>query len=96
MRVVYRIAAGRDIGEARAWYEAERAGRGIHFQQAVQALEYLIGAHPEAFPVVSGAVRRALVARFPYAIYYQPLDAETLEAIVCLHTPSATGYLAQA
>jgi len=86
MRVVYRVAAGRDIGMARAWYEAERPGRGRRFQLAVEALVQVIGEHPEAFPVVQGSVRRALVSRFPYALYYQPLDDETVEVIACLHT----------
>lgn len=72
MRVVYRLVAGRDIGEARAWYEAERLGRGLRFQHAIEGLERLIGDHHEAFPVVTGKVRRALVSHFPYALYYQP------------------------
>ena len=91
MRVVYRLAAGRDIAEARAWYEAERLGRGVRFERSVEALAQLIAAHPEAFPVVHGVVRRALVSRFPYAIYYQPIDAETLELIACLHTRRRPG-----
>lgn len=71
MRVGYRLAAGRDLGEARAWYEAERVGRGVRFQRSIEALERLIAEHPEAFPVVRGSVRRALVSRFPHALYYQ-------------------------
>ena len=86
MRVVYRLAAGRDIGKARAWYETERASRGSRFQLAVEALVQVIEEHPEAFPVVQGTVRRALLSRFPYALYYHPLDDETVEVIACLHT----------
>jgi plasmid stabilization system protein ParE len=91
VRVVYRLAAGRDIGEARTWYQAERTGRGDEFQRSVEALERLIAAHPQAFPVVKAGVRRALVARFPYAVYYQPVDAETVEIIACLHTRRRPG-----
>jgi len=86
VRVVYRLAAARDIGKARAWYETERPGRGGRFQLAVESLVHVIGEHPEAFPVVRGKVRRALVSRFPYALYYQLVDDETLEVIACLHT----------
>jgi len=91
VRVAYRLAAGRDIGEARAWYEAERTGRGGEFQRSVEALQRLIAEHPQAFPVVTGLVRRALVARFPYALYYQPVDADTIEIIACLHTRRRPG-----
>ena len=91
MQVVYRLAAGRDVGEARAWYEAEPPGRGLRFQLALETLERLIADHHEAFPLVGGRVRRALVARFPYAVYYQPLDADTVEVIACLHTRRRPG-----
>jgi plasmid stabilization system protein ParE len=86
VRVVYRLAAGRDIAGASAWYETERPGRGARFEAAVQVLEQLIGEHHEAFPIIRGQVRRALLTRFPYALYYQPVDAETVEIIACLHT----------
>jgi plasmid stabilization system protein ParE len=91
VQVVYRLAAGRDVGEARAWYEAARPGRGLRFQLAVEAPERLIADHHDAFPVVGGPVRRELVARFPYALYYQPLDADTVEVIACLHTRRRPG-----
>ena len=86
MQVVYRLVAGRDIAEARRWYDAKRVGLGRQFRQAVRVVELLIRAHPDAFPKVNGEIRRVLVTRFPYAVYYQRLDAATLEIIACLHT----------
>ncbi len=86
MQVVYRLAAGRDIAEARRWYEAQRQGLGGQFRQAVRTLEKLITTHPDAFPKVHGEVRRALVTRFPYALYYQRLESDVLEILGCLHT----------
>ncbi len=86
MQVVYRLVAGRDIAEARRWYDAKRVGLGREFRQAVRVVESLIKAHPDAFPKVHGEIKRVLVTRFPYAVYYQRLDAGTLEIIACLHT----------
>lgn len=86
MQVVYRLAAGRDIAEARRWYEAKRGGLGLEFRQAVRLVESLVKKHPDAFPRVHGDVRRVLVTRFPYAVYYQRLDADTVEILACLHT----------
>ena len=86
MELVYRLAAGRDIAEARRWYESQRIGLGREYRQAVRIVESLIKAHPDSFPRVHGDVRRALVTRFPYAVYYQRLDADTVEIIACLHT----------
>jgi len=87
VQVVYRLAAGRDIAEARRWYDGKRMGLGREFRAAVRVVvESLVKEHPDSFPRVHGEVRRALVTRFPYAIYYQRLDAGTLEIIACLHT----------
>jgi hypothetical protein len=71
VELVYRLAAGRDIAEARRWYESQRIGLGREYRQAVRVVESLIKAHPDSFPRVHGDVRRALVTRFPYAVYYQ-------------------------
>jgi hypothetical protein len=76
VHVVYRLAAGRDIAEARRWYDAKRVGLGGEFRQAVRVVETLLQKHPDSFPRVHGEVRRALVTRFPYAVYYQRLDAD--------------------
>ncbi len=86
MQVVYRLVAGRDIAAARRWYDAKRVGLGREFRQAVRVVESLIRAHPEAFPKVYGEIRRVLVTRFPYAVYYQQLGASSIEIIACLHT----------
>ena len=86
MELVYRLAAGRDIAGARRWYESQRIGLGREYRQAVRVVESLIKAHPDSFPRVHEDVRRALVTRFPYAVYYQRLDANTVEIIACLHT----------
>jgi plasmid stabilization system protein ParE len=90
---VYRLTAARDLAEARRWYEARRPGLGGEFRQAVRAVEDLLTRHPDAFPRVHGAVRRALVPHFPYAIYYQRLDADVLEIVACLHTSRRPGAL---
>jgi plasmid stabilization system protein ParE len=39
---------------------------------------------PERFPVVRGTCRRALLRRFPYAVYFVP-TAEVIQVIACLH-----------
>ena len=91
MQVVYRLAAGRDIAEARRWYDARRLGLGAEFRQAVRAVENLLATYPDAFPQVPGEIRRALVRRFPYAIYYQRLEADVGDRGVPPHEPSTRG-----
>ena len=67
--IVFRPQAEDDALEARAWYEARRAGLGKEFGMAVDELVSRIAANPLAFPLVHKETRRAVLSRFPYAIY---------------------------
>ena len=68
--VILRRVAQMEFDAAADWYEGQRKGPGADFTAAVRlvlnALKQWPNAHPEAHP----GVREALVARFPYAIYF--------------------------
>ena len=74
-----------DLSEAFQWYESRVAGLGGEFTRAVRALFVMIDRNPEQFGRVQGEIRRALVRRFPYAIYYV-FDPEQISVIACVHT----------
>jgi plasmid stabilization system protein ParE len=60
-----------DILEARAWYDAQQAGRGALFYAAVARVVGNIAEMPQAFPRVDGDTRRAVVRGYPYSVYFQ-------------------------
>lgn len=68
---VYRRKVGRDLAGAYGWYEDQRAGLGEEFLGAVDASFNAIREFPEMFAQVHGEVRRAVVSRFPYAVFYR-------------------------
>ena len=70
-RFRFRPAAVEDLREARDWYEAQRPGLGDELGEIVARTLDLIAAQPEAFPEVVPGVRRAVIARFPYGIFYR-------------------------
>jgi plasmid stabilization system protein ParE len=72
--VVVLPAAIDDITEARDWYEARRAGLGDEFRQHVERCIDTIQRNPELFARVHKHYRRALVRRFPYAVFYESVD----------------------
>lgn len=86
MEARYRVEAARDLASAFAWYERQRRGLGERFLERFEESVALILDMPEAFPRVHGELRRALLRRFPYSVYYRLLDSEHLEIIGCLHT----------
>lgn len=73
-----------DLQEAHAWYEYRRAGLGYEFLQEVDDCFRRIGANPVAFQVVRKPVRRALLSRFPYLVFFV-LTKREIVIIACLH-----------
>ena len=76
--VVFRPEAEAEVLEARQWYESRSEGLGRRFAAAVDALMTRIVANPLAFPEVHGQTRRAVLARFPYALYFRIADEGVL------------------
>jgi plasmid stabilization system protein ParE len=83
-RVRVRPLAEADVAEAAAWYDAQESGVGPQFVAAIEVLLAQIAEFPASFPVVHRGLRRALVRRFPYAVYYR-LQADLAEVIACTH-----------
>jgi plasmid stabilization system protein ParE len=85
-RLRFAPEAATELREAAAWYEARREGLGQAFADAVFGALERIRISPEAFGlfVLVPGLRRALVQRFSYAIYYRPAPAEVL-VVAVLH-----------
>ena len=63
--------ATQDIDEAYGWYEGRRVGLGEEFLSCVDACIQAICRLPEMHAKVDKEYRRALVRRFPYAVFYE-------------------------
>ncbi|MBI3697657.1 MAG: type II toxin-antitoxin system RelE/ParE family toxin [Acidobacteria bacterium] len=84
IRVIVRPAAAADIDEAFLWYERRRPGLGDEFLAAVESVRESIAAHPAMCPVIRRDTRRALVRRFPYAIFYRVYE-DVIVIVACMH-----------
>jgi toxin ParE1/3/4 len=74
-----------ELGEAVDWYEARVRGLGSEFLRAVRAVFALVERNPGQFPRVRNEIRRALIRRFPYAVYYVA-EPDQISVIACIHT----------
>ncbi len=83
--LVFRKRVGKDLAGGYKWYEEQRAGLGEEFLTAVDASFDAIEEHPEMFAQVRGKVRRAIVSRFPYAVFYQ-VEPKRVVVLAVLHT----------
>lgn len=82
-RLTVRRPARDDIREARTWYEGQREGLGEEFLAAVEEALERLRQTPEMHQVIYRDVRRRMVQRFPYGIYYRVLvDRVVVIAVV--------------
>lgn len=85
LTITIQPGADADVLEAYWWYETQDAGLGSEFLRAFEACTANLARHPTAYPEVGEEVRRALLRRFPYAVFYL-VEAEAIVVLACLHT----------
>jgi len=76
-----------DIADAYDYYEGQRMGLGEEFRGELNVALGLLLEFSEAGPAVHDALRRLLLRRFPYAVYYRITDTEIILR-GCLHQHS--------
>jgi plasmid stabilization system protein ParE len=75
-RVLFGPQAEAELLEARAWYDERRPGLGASFAASVERTVERIVETPLAYSRVHGETRRAVLRRFPYALYFRVLPEE--------------------
>jgi toxin ParE1/3/4 len=88
--------AHEELWAAISWYEQQRVGLGREFLAAVDRTYDQIDESPRTWPLAPGipehlGVRRQLVRRFPYAIYFLELRDET-RVLAIAHDRRRPGY----
>jgi plasmid stabilization system protein ParE len=70
--------------QAAAWYEEQRPGLGIEFVLELDAAIERAEASPLGYEQVFAEVRRSLLRRFPYAVYFL-YESGVVEVFAVLH-----------
>jgi plasmid stabilization system protein ParE len=83
--VVFTPAARAELMDAQDWYENEIPGLGRRFGSAVAATVERIASNPLHFPLVYKQIRRALLRRFPYALFFLHELDDSLTVLACFH-----------
>ncbi len=73
-----------DVIEVASWYETERLGLGQAFEQDLDGLFARILDGPLQFPEVEADVRRAMLTRFPYGVFFV-VEAAAIVVLAVLH-----------
>lgn len=76
--LVFRPEVREELTEAHRWYENQQLGLGDEFLDCVDEMLNRICRMPESYPVVHRDVRRAVIRRFPYAVYYRIVSSRVI------------------
>ena len=69
-RVIPSPDAEEDIRSAIRWYQNQDVDLPLRFNAERRAALARIASNPYQFPIINNLTRRALMKRFPYAIYF--------------------------
>lgn len=88
----YHELARKEVIETTLYYARSRPELAAEFLAELTAAVDAILASPMAFEQVRSGVRRYLMDRFPYGIYYRMPDENTVRIIVVRHHSRRPGY----
>ena len=88
--LILRQEAERDLTEAHAWYEERVPGLGSDFLIIVERTLESIEENPAKFPLIYRKVRRALLSRFPYGVFFV-WERQRIYVIAVMHTAREPG-----
>lgn len=77
--------ADAELTEARQWYSHQRKDLDLEFMQCIDDALTRVVKNPYFFPIVYQNLRRAVVRRFPFALFYE-VGPEELEIIAVFHS----------
>jgi plasmid stabilization system protein ParE len=71
-----RPEAERDVRDAVSWYEEQRPGLGRELILELDAVYERLSENPHLYRDIRRGIRRAIVRRFPYGVFYLVTDIE--------------------
>jgi plasmid stabilization system protein ParE len=88
--LILRPEAEADLAEAKDWYEAQREGLADEFRECIEEAMDRIRLMPELQVEIYKGVRRRLVRRFPFAVFYKTEETRIV-VIAVMHARREPG-----
>lgn len=73
-----------DLADAAIWYEEQREELGNQFLDETLSVFSVISETPLLFPTVHRNIRRALLHRFPFGVYYR-VESDEIVVLAVMH-----------
>ncbi|MCA9473104.1 MAG: type II toxin-antitoxin system RelE/ParE family toxin [Nitrospira sp.] len=85
MNIEFHPLTASDLNHAKIHYNQKRSGLGDEFRSEVYAAIDRILRNPRQYPIIEQNIRRCLVHRFPYSIYFRLFNSGTIRVLVIRH-----------
>ena len=77
--------ADAELAEARQWYAHQQPNLDLEFMETIDDALSRVVRNPHLYPIVYRSLRRAVVRRFPFAMFYE-ITADEIEIIAVFHS----------
>lgn len=64
-----------DLQDAYSYFEQCKVGLGIDFMECVENALAKVSENYEHYPIIHQSIRRILVGRFPFAVFFKEVDS---------------------
>ena len=85
MLIRFTHEADDELVEARQWYAHQREGLDMEFMECIDDALSRVVRNPQLYPIVYRNLRRAVVRRFPFAVFYE-VTADEISVIAVFHS----------
>lgn len=92
MRVEYHPAVEAELREIKRYYDEQSPGLGAQFISEFERQILALAATPERWMVVTADIRRCLLRRFPYIIFFRRSGADRIRITVVKHQRRHPNY----
>jgi len=74
-----------EIKETRNWYNLQKDNLGEEYLQEIKKTTIRIQENPLQFPKIKNKIRKVVISRFPFSIYFY-IDELTINVFAVFHT----------
>lgn len=92
MRIEFHPSLSGELLEVRDYYESKSVGLGIEFVNEFERQVLKIASMPERWMIVQGNLRRSLMKRFPYVIFFRISQQDVIRITVVKHERKHPAY----
>ena len=83
--VIFHPLAEHELIDATAYYEEQKPGLGLEFLEEVKEAVNFLMLYPEAGSTVRSSVRRVILPKFSYSLFYRIIEDDQIRILAIAH-----------